>query len=111
MTIKIIANHTGSPTGKLADVELHFSDGPLSGLKLIGFSVWEHSGGQRHVVFPARTYSVHGERRSFALLRPIASGDGQEYVRHMILSAFGAFSRGESSCAAPGDAGFYTVVS
>ena len=50
LTVKIIANDRGNPAGKLADAELHFSDGPLAGLKLIGFAVWERrSGGGRNV--------------------------------------------------------------
>ena len=72
MTIKITPNDKGNPPGKLADAELHFTEGPLEGLKLIGFSVWERrGGGGRNVTFPARQYSVNGERRSFALLRPV----------------------------------------
>ena len=43
---------------------------PLSGMKLVGFAVWERRDGGRNVTFPARQYSVNGERRSFALLRP-----------------------------------------
>ena len=38
MTIKIVSNEKGNPPGKLADAELHFTDGPLEGLKLIGFA-------------------------------------------------------------------------
>ena len=45
MTIKFSQNDKGSPAGKLADAELHFSGGPLDGLKLIGFSVWERRNG------------------------------------------------------------------
>ena len=45
MTVKIITNERGNPPGKLADAELHFSDGPLAGLKLIGFAVWERRTG------------------------------------------------------------------
>ena len=37
LTVKIIANDKANPPGKLADAELHFGDGILSGLKLIGF--------------------------------------------------------------------------
>ncbi len=37
MTVKIIANDKGNPVGKLADAELHFTDGLLADLKLIGF--------------------------------------------------------------------------
>ena len=77
MVVKIVPNDTGNPPGKLADAELHFTDGVLDGLKLIGFAVWERrSGTGRNVTFPARQYAVNGERRSFALLRPIAEAAG-----------------------------------
>ena len=88
MTIKFIANDKGNPPGKLADAELHFNGGPLDGLKLIGFGVWERKTGGRNVTFPARQYSVNGERRSFALLRPIAEMIGQEALRDLILAAY-----------------------
>lgn len=92
MTIKITANDHGNPIGKLADAELHFTEGPLDGLKLIGFSIWERRGGTgRNVTFPARQYSVNGERRSFALLRPIVDMTAQERIRTAILEAFAAF--------------------
>jgi hypothetical protein len=82
MTIKIIPNDKGNPPGKLADVELHFTSGAFEGMKLIGFAVWERrTGAGRNVTFPARQYSVNGERRSFALLRPaFDNGGGQERI-------------------------------
>ena len=89
MTVKITMNDRGNPPGKLADAELHFGDGPLAGLKLIGFSVWERRGGSgRNVTFPARQYAVNGERRSFALLRPIVDTSAQDGVRELILAAY-----------------------
>jgi hypothetical protein len=89
MTVKIVPNEKGNPPGKLADAELHFSTGPLEGLKLIGFAVWERkSGNGRNVTFPARQYSVNGERRSFALLRPITDTTGQDRIRDLILQAY-----------------------
>jgi hypothetical protein len=89
MTIKIIPNEKGNPPGMLADVELHFDDGPLEGLKLIGFTVWERRAGlTRTVTFPARQYSINGERRSFAILRPIADAAAQTRIRDLILSAY-----------------------
>ena len=93
MVVKITTNDKSNPPGKLAEAELHFTEGVLDGLKLIGFSVWERrTGGGRNVTFPARTYSVNGERRSFALLRP-AAGDAtaQDRVRELILEAFAEF--------------------
>ena len=89
LTIKITPNDKGTPPGKLADAELHFTDGPLAGLKLIGFSLWERRGGSgRNVTFPARQYSINGERRSFALLRPIIDATAQDRVRTLILDAY-----------------------
>jgi hypothetical protein len=89
MTIKISPNDKGTPAGKLAEAELHFGDGPLDGLKLIGFSVWERRGGNgRNVTFPARSYVVNGDRRSYALLRPIVDSTAQGKLRDLILEAF-----------------------
>ena len=89
MTVKITPNDKGNPPGKLAEAELHFTEGPLEGLKLIGFSVWERRGGSgRNVTFPARSYSVNGERRSFALLRPIVDTTAQNRIRELILEAY-----------------------
>ena len=89
MTVKITPNDKGNPPGKLADAEIHFTDGLLEGLKLIGFSIWERRGGNgRNVTFPARQYSVNGERRSFALLRPVAESTAQNAIRDLILQAY-----------------------
>ena len=88
MTVKFIPNDKGSPPGKLADAELHFSGGPLDALKLVGFSVWERRQGGRNVTFPSRQYVVNGERRSFALLRPIADNRAQDALRDVILDAY-----------------------
>lgn len=124
LTVKIIPNDKGTPPGKLAEAELHWSAPdlanlafltlgrsvteqarireiwtdvhPLEGLKLIGFAIWERkTGNGRNVTFPARQYSVNGERRSFALLRPTgAAGDdihAQDKVRDLILAAYAAY--------------------
>jgi hypothetical protein len=89
MTIKIVPNEKGNPPGKLADAEVHFDHGPLEGLKLIGFGVWERkTGNGRNVTFPARQYSVNGERRSFSLLRPIVDTTSQDRIRDLILQAY-----------------------
>ena len=89
LVVKITPNDKGNPPGKLADAELHFNDGLLEGLKLIGFSIWERRGGNgRNVTFPARSYAVNGERRTFALLRPIADATAQEKIREFILQAY-----------------------
>ena len=77
MTVKFVSNEKGNPPGKLADAELHFSGGPLDGLKLVGFAVWERKTGgpERHVPGAA----VLGQRRA-AQLRA-AAADGRQH-RH-----------------------------
>jgi hypothetical protein len=103
VTVKITALDNGNPPGKLAEAELHFTDeaGALSGLKLIGFAVWERArGGGLNVTFPARSYAVNGERRSFALLRPTGadgSMNAQDDVRDLILAAYDAHVEAEAA--------------
>jgi hypothetical protein len=93
VVVKIIQSEKNNAPGKLADAELHFTEGVLDGLKLVGFTVWERrTGTGRNVTFPARSYTVGGERRSWALLRPTA-GDAaaQERLRDLILQAYAEY--------------------
>ena len=93
VVVKITQSDKNTPPGKLADAELHFTEGVLEGLKLIGFSVWERrTGNGRNVTFPARQYTVGGERRSFALLRPTnGEAAAQERLRELILQAYAEY--------------------
>jgi hypothetical protein len=88
--VRITPNDKNNPPGKLADAEIHFTEGVLAGLKLIGFAVWERrSGNGRNVTFPARQYSVNGERRSFSLLRPVmGDATAQDKLRDLVLQAY-----------------------
>ena len=93
MIVKIAPNDKNNPPGKLADAEIHFTEGVLAGLKLIGFAVWERRSGKgRNVTFPSRQYSVNGERRSFSLLRPV-TGDAtaQDKLRELVLEAYAEY--------------------
>ena len=100
LVVKITPNEKGNPPGKLADAELHFTDGVLEGLKLIGFGVWErHSGSGRNVTFPARQYTVNGDRRSFALLRPVADAASQERLRDLVLQAYAEYEEAATEAA------------
>ncbi len=93
MIVKITQNDKNNLPGKLAEAELHFTEGILDGLKLIGFTIWERrTGNGRNVTFPARQYTVGGERRSFALLRPITGEPAaQERLRELILQAYAEY--------------------
>jgi hypothetical protein len=99
VVVRITPNDKNNPPGKLADAEVHFTEGALEGMKLIGFAVWERrTGGGRNVTFPARQYSVNGERRTFALLRP-ANGDAtkQDAIRQLVLQAYADFEQGAAN--------------
>src|SRR5438128_2127301 len=102
MQIKIVPNDKPI-VGKLADVELHFDDGPLQGLKLIGFSVWQSDGrtrtSPRSVTFPGRYYAVNGKRRTFALLRPISDPESRLPLRNQILEAYTDYESGNNQSA------------
>lgn len=99
MIVKILPNMAHEPPAKLADVELLFEEGVLSGLRLIGFEIWERPGHTRTVTLPARTYYVNHERRSYALLRPLADSDTEplRQLRQLILQAYDEFSQAQMS--------------
>jgi hypothetical protein len=100
VVVKITPNDKGNPPGKLADAELHFTEGLLEGLKLIGFAVWERrTGNGRNVTFPARQYTVNGERRSFALLRPIGEAASQDRIRDLVLQAYAEYEAQQQAVA------------
>ena len=56
VSVRILPNDSGNPKEKLADAEVIFEagSGPLQGLRLIGFGVWERRDGGRNVTLPAR---------------------------------------------------------
>jgi hypothetical protein len=93
VVVKITQNEKNNLPGKLAEAELQFTEGVLDGLKLIGFTIWERrTGNGRNVTFPARSYTVAGERRSFALLRPTTGeAAAQDKLRELILEAYAEF--------------------
>ena len=93
--VKILRNEQGKPVGKLADAEIHFIEGELAGLKLVGFAVWERRDGNgRSVTFPARQFIVLGDRRNFELLRAIGNPKVLGHVRDLVLRAYERTTQG-----------------
>jgi hypothetical protein len=61
MRVHYLLNHGAAPESKLADVEIHFEEGILSGLKLVGCSVWRSKNGEGPVVLvPSRSSAGGG---------------------------------------------------
>lgn len=71
LAVEIGLNRTGQPPGKLADATLYFTAGPLAGLCILGFGVWERreKPSEINVTMPARQFMSKGEKRSFNLIR------------------------------------------
>lgn len=87
--IKILRNERQTPVGKLADAEIHFLEGELAGLKLVGFAIWQRRDRPgRNVTFPARPFFVHGDKCNLPLLRAIGDTGAQERVRELVLQAY-----------------------
>lgn len=98
MKVHIVPNTTGNPVGQLATAEIYFTEKPLAGLKLIGFGIWERrSGNGRNVTFPARSYRINGEQRSFALVRPIVDSHAAETLKNAILDEYARFEQSSSA--------------
>jgi hypothetical protein len=85
----VITPPSGTTPGKLGDAEIIFAPGsPFAGMKLCGFSIWERRDGSYNVTFPSRNYTVNGEKRSFALFRPVSEPSAQNAIRKLIIDAF-----------------------
>jgi hypothetical protein len=64
----------GAPERLVCEAEVVFDeDGPLVGMKLVGFSLWRSPDGEVYVTFPSRAFGLGAERRFFDYLR---SADG-----------------------------------
>jgi hypothetical protein len=94
MIVRILPNDSHNPPTKLADAELLFEEGALTGLRLIGFAIWQsRNGNSRTVTVPARTYFVLGEKRAYALLRPVNDEGNVDPVRRLILDSYAEFEQ------------------
>jgi len=67
--------HKGNgPERLLCEGEMIFDeDGPLAGMKLVGFSIWRSPSGEIFVTFPSRAFGAGSDRKFFDFLRPIES--------------------------------------
>ena len=78
MRVHYVLNRGGTPQSKLADVEIHFEEGLLAGMKLVGCSVWRSKKGEAPTVLvPSRSYATAGGVRYYELLRP-SDANGQD---------------------------------
>lgn len=100
MRVHYVLNNGGTPAGKLADVEVHFEEGLLSGLKLVGCSVWRSKKGEAPTVLvPSRSYATAAGVRYYELLRPSAdgpsAGNGEAPEAKLAIRRFKEYVRDE----------------
>lgn len=98
ITVNIHRNERNKPQDKLADAELQFVGGELDGLKLLGFAIWQQRNGTgRNVTFPARPFTVNGERRNFALVRAVDDRSAEDRLRQIVLQAYAEYEAAASA--------------
>jgi len=77
MRTHFILNQGGTALGsKLADVEIHFEEGILAGVKLVGCSVWRSKKDEKPTVLvPSRSYATVAGVRYYEMIRSSADDD------------------------------------
>ncbi|MDM7917369.1 MAG: hypothetical protein QUU85_19200 [Candidatus Eisenbacteria bacterium] len=81
----------GGPERLAAEAEIVFEEPQLSGLRLVGFSLWRSPEGEIYVTFPSRAFGAGSERRFFDFLRPV-NGDAAptKMLKQAIIDAYKA---------------------
>ena len=70
--VRFVARENG-PERLVTEAEIHFDEGPLAGMRLVGFCLWRSAEGELYVTFPSRAFGAGTERRYFDYLRAIDS--------------------------------------
>ena len=78
-----------SPERLVSEAEIHFDEGALEGMRLVGFSLWRSPEGELYVTFPSRAFGSGSERRFFDYLRSTdGTLDGVKRVKAWILDEY-----------------------
>ncbi|MCM2258205.1 MAG: hypothetical protein NDJ94_21435 [Vicinamibacteria bacterium] len=76
MRVQFVEKVSG-PERLVCEAEVLFDEeGPLQGLKLVGFCVWRGADGGHYVTVPSRAFGAGTDRRYFDFLRS-ADGDAE----------------------------------
>jgi hypothetical protein len=82
-------SRANGPERLVTEAELHFDDGPLGGMRLVGFSLWRSTEGELYVTFPSRAFGAGTERRYFDYLRAVdAAPETVKTVKAWILEEY-----------------------
>jgi hypothetical protein len=80
------------PERLVCNAEVYFGPecGPLSGMKLVGFSLWRSPEEEIYVTFPSRASGTGSERRYFDYLRTVEGAGEARRVKDWILEEYRA---------------------
>jgi len=95
MRVQFVQKENG-PERLVCEAEVVFDEqaGPLTGMKLVGFSLWRSPEGEVYVTFPSRAFGAGNDRRYFEFLRSADGAPGEvKRVKAWILEEFRASSR------------------
>jgi hypothetical protein len=85
----VFVERENGPENLLCEAEIHFGEGQLDGMKLVGFSLWKSPDGEVYVTFPRRAFGVGGERRFFDYLRSVKGSSAEAgRVKTWILDVY-----------------------
>jgi hypothetical protein len=70
MRVQFVARENG-PERLVTEAEVHFEEGPLAGMRLVGFCLWRSPEGEVYVTFPSRAFGAGTDRRFFDYLRSV----------------------------------------
>lgn len=88
MRVTFVPRENG-PERLVTEAELVFDEGPVSGLKLVGFCLWKAMDGEVYVTFPSRAIGTGSERRFFDFLRSAnGSADAVRAFKKFVLDEF-----------------------
>jgi hypothetical protein len=88
MQVHFVPRENG-PERLVTEAEIHFEEGELAGMRLVGLCLWRSAEGEIYVTFPSRAFGVASERKYFDYLRASdGSGDTVKRVKAWILDEF-----------------------
>jgi hypothetical protein len=64
MQVHFVPRENG-PERLVTEAEIHFEEGELAGMRLVGFCLWRSAEGDIYVTFPSRAFGVASERKYF----------------------------------------------
>jgi len=85
----VFVDRPNNPERLVCEAEVVFADGPLAGMKLVGFSLWRSPEGEIYITFPSRAFGAGSERRFFDYLRSVeGNGADAKRVKAWIVDAY-----------------------